>query len=174
MGRKSLLIELTQNKFRCCCQPRKSYSNLLKDSLSTNSWYCSSNECYLTQTSLVEPLYIPDSEVSTTVNHTSWNKWQFKTTTDGPLFLLCTAYDVLSSTYSSLPGCSKFSCSHREAAPPAYIMSPFSDRFIDFSLPSAPSLKLFYTRTNWDRYCPTAWNRSLANWKRWTLSPADP
>lgn len=53
-------------------------------------------------------------------------------------------------------------------------MSPFSDRFIDFALPSAPSLKLFNTRTNWDRYFPTAQNRSLANWKRWTLSPTDP
>lgn len=96
-----------------------------------------------------------------------------KTTTDKLLFLLSAVYDILSSIYSSFHGCAKSSCSSGVAAQPAYIMSPFSDRLIDFALPSAPSLKLFNTRTNWDRYFPTAQNRSLANWKRWTLSLTD-
>lgn len=114
-----------------------------------------------------------DSKVSTTLNLTLGDKWQAKTTTDKVLFLLCTVYDILSSLYSSFHGFAKSFCSRGVAAQPAYIMSPFSDRFIDFALPSAPSLKLFNTRTNWDRYFPTAQNRSLANWKRWTLSPTD-
>lgn len=114
-----------------------------------------------------------DLKVSASLNLTFCDKCQAKTTTDEVLFLLCTVYDILSSVYSSFHGCAKSSCSCRVAAQPAYIMSPFSDRFIDFALPSAPSLKLFNTRTNWDRYFPTAQNRSLANWKRWTLSPTD-
>lgn len=104
---------------------------------------------------------------------TSRDKWQAWAATDKVLFLLCTVYDILSSVYSSFRASAKSSCSCAAAAQPAYIMSPFSDRFIDFALPSAPSLKLFNTRTNWDRYFPTAPNRSLANWKRWTLSLTD-
>ena len=114
-----------------------------------------------------------DLKATTTLNLTFCDKWQTKATTDKVLFLLCTVYDILSSVYSSSHGCAKSSCCCGVAAQPAYIMSPFSDRFIDFALRSAPSLKLFNTRTNWDRYVPTAQNRSLANWKGWTLSSTD-
>lgn len=132
------------------------------------------NSCLLHygRTSLAtKPVCASDLKVETTLNHTFCDKWQSKTTTDKVLFLLCTVYDILSSVYSSFHACAKSSCSRGATPRPAYIMSPFPDRFIDFALPSAPSLKLFNTRTNWDRYFPIAQNRSLANWKRW--SPTD-
>lgn len=54
-------------------------------------------------------------------------------------------------------------------------MSPSSDRFIDFFLPPPPPqhhLSNFSTAelTETDIF-PTAQNRSLANWKRWSFKP---